>query len=288
MKIRANPYGITDRINELIDNLHELEDAKNDGTPVVDLCHAEFIKPFSILPLAVYANYYGITITCTEPGHDIQSYLRTIKFQRGVTELKNVSDKTYLPIIRLPANQENSVLYDYEEHILSKVNAVQKLSGFNDGLRYLTGELESNIIQHSQADHYWLLAQYYDTHNKTCEIVIADTGIGYRESYRNTPYEVDTDKEAIINALEGKSSKHSKEKFKGMGEFIERGTGIPSIVSLCINGLGGKLVIMSGDTIVYYKSKQDRIIVPLKSYWKGSLIALNLNVKSVDYFKYIK
>lgn len=52
MKIRANPYGITDRINELIDNLHELEDAKNDGMPVVDLCHAEFIKPFSFYLLS--------------------------------------------------------------------------------------------------------------------------------------------------------------------------------------------------------------------------------------------
>lgn len=286
MRIQANPYGITERIYEVIDNLKELEDAKNDGMSTADICRADFIKPFSVLPIAVYANNNDINITYSEGKQDIQSILNTIRFQKGVTGLPDGIDRTYLPIMTLPVNKENDVLYYYEECIISRANASQRLSGFNDVLRYLTGELESNIIQHSKIDHYWLLAQYYDAPNKTCELVMADTGIGYRESYRSTPYEVETDREAIINALEGKSSKYSKERFKGMGVETQRGTGLRSIVNLCMNGLGGKLVIMSGDSIVYYKSNQERKIIPLKSNWKGSLVALNFNVKSVNHSTY--
>jgi hypothetical protein len=286
LKILANPFGITDRIHEVIDNLKELDDARIDGESEVDICQAGFIKPLSILPLAVYANESGLRITCSEPGYDARSYLRTIRFQEGVRDLAGIAEKYYLPITRLPANQENDILFDYEERILARANALRELPGFNDGLRYLTGELESNIIQHSKTDHYWLLAQYYDAPQKTCELVIADTGVGYRESYNSTPYEVATDREAIINALEGKSSKYSRERFKGMGTFTERGTGIPSIVNLCTNGLGGKLVIISGDSVVYYKSGKERQIIPLKSYWKGSLIALNFNAQGVDFSRY--
>src|SRR5450756_2443359 len=100
--------------------------------------------------------------------------------------------------------------------------------------------------------------------NNTCEIVLADCGIGYKNSYEGTEFEVETDRDAIINAMEGKSSKSAKAKMK------ERGKGIPSIANLFVNGYGGKLIIISGESIMYYKSNE-RKELKLKSKWQGSL-----------------
>lgn len=286
MEIKANRYGITERINEVIENLKELQDAKNDGVDTVDLSRVDFVKPFSLLPLAVFANNNGINITYSERKQDIRNYLNTVRFQTGVTELPGGTEKSYLPITKLSVCNENNILTEYEERILRNVNGGKNLSGLELSLKIFTGELESNVKQHSKADHYWLFAQYYGNQNRTCELVIADTGIGYRESYRNTMYEVKTDLEAIINAIEGKSRKHPEEKFEGMGTYYERGFGIRSILNLCVNGFGGKVVIMSGDYLVYYKPGEQRKEIPLKSYWNGSLIALNFNVKSLEPLKY--
>lgn len=83
-----------------------------------------------------------------------------------------------------------------------------------------------------------------------CEIVIADCGIGYRASYKGTKYEVKSDREAIINALVGKSSKREN----------LRGAGIPSIAKVFIRGYRGKLIIMSGKSIGSFRNKGSRYV----------------------------
>ena len=275
VKIRANGYNVPSRIADLISNLNELNSAKADSTLEVDL-KAEFITPFSILPLAAYAYENNIKIACSENNYNVLNYLNAICFPGGVNEL-DADLASFLPIMRVPSDG-GKILRVYEDKIISQVNEDQKVSGLRNSLKYLTGELQTNIKEHSKVDQYWMLAQYY-ARNKTCEIVLADCGIGYKGSYKNTPYEVDTDIEAINNALGGKSSKPSK----------QRGTGIRSIVNLFINYYGGKLVIMSGNSIVFYKQNEKKEI-PLGSYWKGSLVAINFELKSIEsdeFYKYV-
>ena len=107
----------------------------------------------------------------------------------------------------------------------------------------------NNVREHAQINQYWLLAQYYKTTHATVEIVLADCGIGYKNSYEATKFEARDDKSAIINALEGRSSK---------AELNGRGFGIPSIVKIFVGALGGKLVIMSGKSLIYYKKEEKR------------------------------
>src|SRR3989337_2237307 len=102
MRLQANRYGISERIDELIRNLDELETAKFEGASEVELSEVKFVTPLSILPLAAYANDNKIKIVCTDrKNDDACSYLETIGFQEGVTELSR-SGKRYLPITKLP------------------------------------------------------------------------------------------------------------------------------------------------------------------------------------------
>lgn len=273
MQIQAS-YGISKRIDELINNLEELESAVHNSDSQVDLCKVKFVTPLAILPLVTFAYHNNIAITCSEKDGNVLNYLATIGFPNGLTELEKTR-KGYLPITRLPPIEDNTVLGEYEDRILSQAVALECADSFKNSLKYLTSELVNNVNEHAKTGHYWLLAQYWANKN-TCEIVMADCGIGYRKSYIGTSFEVNNDKEAIINALEGKSSKHPQ----------ERGYGVPTIANMFVNGYGGKLVIISGDSGIYYK-QNERKELRLKSYWQGSLVGINFNLKTINPYDYI-
>lgn len=271
MQVVANPYGISTRIDELILNLKEMETAIKKKKKSVDLTEVKFVTPLSILPLAVYANDNELTINCLEKNHDVCNYLETIGFQHGITDFTKV--KNYLPITRMNAKEQDSeVLGEYERRIIKEMD-VEKTA-----LKYFTSEITNNVNEHAKIDDYWILAQYYERQNtKTCEIVISDCGIGYKKSYEGTEFEAKTHTNAILNAFNGKSS---KKDWKG------RGNGIQSISKLCVNGFGGKMIIMSGDSLVYHKP-DDTQVLKLKSNWDGSLVALNFTPKDIEIYKYI-
>ncbi len=275
MELQAKQFGISDRIDELIRNLAEMKTARLRGEAEVELSKVNFVTPLAILPIAVYANHYKLKVNCTEDANsDPCRYLGTIGFQRGVTTLPK-GEKRYLPITKLPPVEDNNVLGEYEDRILSQVTT-GKAEWYKNSVKYLTSELVNNVNEHAGIDHYWILAQYYQfSQNKTCEVVIADNGIGYKNSYKDTEFEVETDAEAIRNALEGRSSKSARAKSK------ERGKGIPSIANIFLKGYGGKLVIMSGKSIIYFK-KDEKKELETKAYWQGALVCINFNVKDVN------
>jgi hypothetical protein len=154
-----------------------------------------------------------------------------------------------------------------------------------NSLATFTGELVDNVEQHARINHYWVLAQYYGkASNKTCEIVIADNGIGYKKSYEYTVFEVETDAEAIQNAVEGKSSTSAKK------QSSERGAGIPNIASVALEGLNGKLVIISGKSILYYKghTRKPQEAIPLPFEWNGSVVCINFSPRDLDFYRFIR
>ncbi len=216
--------------------------------------------PFCNAPV-VYANNNGMQLKCSEPTEYIQDYLNSIHFPTGVITLSQNGRKS-LPITNLPSRQENSVLGEYIERILSQSSV--DIADIN----FLTHELVTNVKEHSECFDYWMLGQYYGSARRTCEIVIADCGKGYRASYMGTEFEVNSDADAIINAFEGRSSK----------KFDTAAYGIRSIADIFINKYKGKMVIMSGDSIVYYKPDRVKKVIPLNSYWQGSLIGINFSV----------
>jgi hypothetical protein len=270
----AVKFGISNRLHELAKNLSEMIDAKSNRETEVELSTVKFVKPLSILPLAAYGNQYGVTINCTEdPNSDACRYLDTIKFQRGVMNLQG-SEKSYLPITKRPAIKEDNILGQYEERVFSQAN-LPNAYGLKNSLNVLTSELVANVRQHARITYYWLLAQYYATNNKTCEIVVADNGIGYKKSFERTAFKAETDAEAIQNAFEGYSSKPPE------SGSLARGYGIRHIANTFINAFHGKLIIISGKSINYYKEgASKKIELPLG--WPGSVVCINFNAVDLD------
>jgi hypothetical protein len=231
------------------------------------------VSPISLLPLVISSNYSQLDLTCRESDSQILAYLSRIQFPFGTSQLAH-TQCNYLPITRLLCEEQTDVLGEYEDRILQLVSPRVR-PRFLSGLKYLTSELMANVREHACIDHYWLFCQYWGK-SRTCEIAIADTGIGYKESYVGTPFEASTHFEAIINALEGKSSK----------DPYERGTGIPSISNIFVRGYDRKLVIMSGDTLIYC-SPTKRRMANLNMSYPGSFIGLNFLVKMINILDFI-
>lgn len=234
----SNPHRMLDRITELIGNLKEINKASAHSDRVVELSKVDFILPISFLPIVAYADHMHVSIDHSGCDEDTCDYLGTICFPKGVTGLAKIK-KNLLPITRVRRSGRHDILSLYEDRILSQVPKEQRKDAIN-GLKYLTSELEANVREHACVDDYWIFAQYW-RRSGICEIGICDTGIGYRQSYVGTPYEVTTHIDAIKNALGGKSSKKPE----------ERGFGIPTIARVLAEGYKGELIIMSGDSLLH-------------------------------------
>ena len=273
-------YGIYKRLLELAENLSELIDAKSNGKSEVEISTVEFVTPLSILPLAAYGNQYGVSINCTEdPNSDACGYLRAIGFQSGVKNFQR-GDQGYLPIMNRPVAREDNLLTEYEAGIFLRAELPDAF-GLRNSLDVLTAELVANVRQHARIAHYWILAQYYERSNNLCEIVVADNGRGYKKSFEGTEFEAETDAEAIQNAFEGKSSKPRK------NDLIPRGFGIRHIANTFLNSdFKGKLIIISGKSIQYYKQNENKEI-PLPLGWPGSVVCINFNAKDLDAMDYL-
>lgn len=256
----------------MVNNLKELTVASDNGLNRINIPVVEWVSPMTFLPLMVHAKDLGIDITYTGANMSVFNYLNIIGFPNGVTNLRHIKND-YLPITRLSCGLENPILGEYEERILRRVSDEARNS-FINGLKLLTSELQNNVEEHAKTSHYWIFSQYWNK-TKTCEICIADRGIGYKESYNGTPHEVNNHLDAIQNAIKGVSSKTP----------TERGAGLQTIRNMFINGYNGEMIVMSGDALFYdYQKKTLMFSCPVS--WPGSLICLKFRVKNIDVSKY--
>lgn len=271
MKIKKQ-YRTPDRLVEMMKNVNEINKALTDDITDVSISEIGWVYPMSILPLVVYANNNDVGIGYNGNNKEVSAYLESICFPNGITDLYTVDDN-FLPITKLTCGLENPLLNEYEERVLNNVSERFRKS-FINGLKYLTSELQNNVEEHANIEHYWIFAQYWEA-TKTCEICIADTGIGYKESYMGTEYEVDNHFDAIKNALNGLSSKPVK----------ERGCGLSGIMRMFIKGYNGEMAIMSGDGLLYLYNKKS-IMYKIPTPWKGAFVGLKFTLKDIDLSKY--
>lgn len=70
-------YKTPNRLIEMVNNIQKIENAISNDLPSVSLSKVEWVSPWSIFPIAVYANNNGITIDnlCENP--NVNFYLNT-------------------------------------------------------------------------------------------------------------------------------------------------------------------------------------------------------------------
>ena len=272
MKI-TQEFNLMNILAEMDVNLAEMRRVRSEGERFVDLeVSARWVTPIHLIALAAMSSNLGIQIQCRVFKKRTSDYINRIRFPSGTRDF--ISSGTAIPLTKLDSRRDDDILGEYEERVLREVDHRYR-ANFRNTLKYMTSELTTNIREHSKADNYWILAQHWPS-TDACEIAIADTGIGYLESYRGTLYEVDNHHAAIQNALEGRSSKNN----------VERGAGVPSTVRIFTEGYGGEVVVMTGDAIRVIRGSVSEQY-GLRGFWPGTLIGLHFDMKNVNIHPYL-
>ena len=265
-------YSISDRFEELVLNLCEIDSEVSKGHKIIGLNKLRLMSPLSLLPLAAYIKHKKCILDLSELEEKSRRKLSAIHFPEGARDVK-VRART-LPICKVPRNEIRS-LESFEKKLLNKVKANANL---RNAILYLTSELQNNVWEHSKANNIWIYALTWEKKSRTfCEICIADTGIGIRESYRGTEFETPDDLKAIEQALDGKSSKEER-----------RGYGLTTVSGILIRAFKGKMILMSGDAAMYiYRGTMYPYRLPFE--WPGTVAFLQFPIKrEVSIFPFLE
>jgi anti-sigma regulatory factor (Ser/Thr protein kinase) len=191
-------------------------------------------------------------------------------------------DKTYSPVERIYnridveriANHITSImLQNYEQHL--NTNDLKDLRNY---LQYLFSELMNNVADHSHSSvGGFAMAQYYFKKKKV-QFAVADKGVGFLSNIKLSFPEINTEKEAILKALEKgvtstRARMYQQEKNSGYGLYA-----MFEILKLT----SGIFVIISNNTMAIFNGKHIRF-KDLDVVWNGTVIAFEFFEENINY-----
>lgn len=203
-----------------------------------------------------------------------------------ITDIDNLSPTIILPLIcsqKLKMENINSIKKIEPEKSYSELeNEIMdelKIPQFNKNiLNFIFHELTSNIYDHSEFSKGLVMGKSYRDFK---EISFMDDGITIPTSLRNGNYSFENDCNAILEAVNGLSTKNE------LG-FIERGTGLNNTLNIVANGCGGSALICSGCGLVSICQNEVYVRDINKTPINGTLISLKMNLKEkVDIYNYL-
>jgi len=266
--------------------LYEIFKDKSPGEDLeFNLYQVEWICPLVILPISAYINNTHSSYKLEDC--KIKSYLQTMKFPVGVDSVdlfeQAISNgKSYIPITVL--KQEAGATRDKLETLFQeKISEILgNIKGAESAISYPITELVTNIFEHSKKDVGFICAQIYPS-KQYLDICIVDCGRGFAKTYKEERGIQLSDGEALIAAMEGKSTKPDPEN--------KRGTGIRTSKDIICKGLKtGKFILISGSMGLVIDSNTENLVSFPQFYWQGTIVAFRIPKPSnpIDIYKFIR
>jgi hypothetical protein len=234
-----------------------------------DFSLINFAFPLFLLPISAYINSTN-SVFKVNPKSEVESYLRTISFPRGVDSIpsflrKIQKNKNYIPISIL--KKDNVASRDRMEALFSEqiYKILGSVSGAQDAIIYPISELVTNIFEHSKQDKGYIFSQFYPAKDYL-DICIVDRGRGFSGTYKEEKNIILSDSEAIIEAMKGHSVKSK-----------ERGFGIRTSKRVICEGLrGGAFILLSGSAALVAENGKENLVELKDFYWQGTIISYRI------------
>lgn len=137
--------------------------------------------------------------------------------------------------------------------------------GATSAVYYPISELVTNIFDHSNSNAGYIFGQYYPKKN-FLDICIVDTGRGLAKTYREEKGLDFSDENAMQAALQGHSTKPSK----------ERGFGLRTSKDIVCKALGGSFSLISGSFAYITEVQKEHSFNLPNFYWQGVIIAYRI------------
>lgn len=222
---------------------------------IIDLSDTTFLRPTTILPLHIFQkkNKFNINYSHDE---DFNTYYQTVTGQKQSG--KKYKD-SYLKITPLP---EKSKMEKAFKDIYTILGNFKDLTNNQNAFNYFIEELVLNIYDHSNFDNGYFFLQKYQ--NDT-EIVILDDGISIPGSFGKMT-EV-SDVNLLKEALNGKSSKKSDQRGRGLGTSF----------NMITKGFKGSILLVSRYAAIENTQKTKNIYkLSDSNIFQGTIISIRI------------
>ena len=172
--------------------------------------------------------------------------------------------------------------HDNSEELTREIfKIMQPKKNMNQPLRYIFHEVLTNVYDHSKFDKGFVIAQHYPK-IKSADYAFMDNGVSIPGSFVNSNFSFKNDCDAIIQAINGKSTKEGE-------DYVGRGTGLNSIVTLVVEGNNGSFLIASRKGVIEIEKNRINSREIPEDYIKGTLINFRLKSNNpIDFYENIK
>lgn len=295
-------------IPSLLDDYRKYLDIEKDLTnDYVDLSNIRFVSPASFLPAYNFAQNNSIPkFSC----HD-HAYEHILKILGRYECNSNLLPLVPINIGKYDTDTKNKVLTDLDVKIRkllfpNNTKGHEEYGGV-DTFPYITGEILSNVGEHSEANMVYSYSQIYPNEGYI-DVGILDDGISIPGKYEESrpefvnkeinPYEFKDDCDAIYRSLNGISTKHAfKMSMDGLlsEEDIAKndniGYGINTSFRMITEGLGGSFLIVSRNGICHLTPNGKKKFIKLNNnnnIINGTLICIRFNKVKLEHEEFVE
>ena len=240
--------------------------------------------PLLLLPLSAYICNTKSLYDNDNLSADIKTYLDAIKFPTGISKISIFEKearmgKNYTPIsiLKRSADTERERLESLFQEMIYKILGATE--GTRSAIYQPISELVTNIFEHSKSDEGFVFSQFYPNKNYL-DICIIDCGRGLPGSYKEEKGLSLSDGEALIEVMNGHSTKANK----------ERGFGVRTSKDVVCRGLGGEFIMLSGSAVVISNEKEEKMVNLPDFSWHGVVIAYRIPKPTgpIDIYQYLE
>jgi len=233
-----------------------------DGNGVVDLRNHDFLGATTLLPLFNYMiknNIYKY-----DPHPNIKDFCDRVL---GKTDNKG----TTIPFEELPKNISSEYFGDFPDKLR------RLLTRYVDPEPYelLVYEMLSNIYDHSEFNNAFVLCQQYPrSKNKTTDICLIDDGISIPGNFEKEEFGFENDAEAILDAINGLSTKTEEGKY--------RGTGLNTATQISTLAYDEEILIASRKGVCHVKNNGAQLYTMRDNHLNGTFVSIRINNRSIE------
>ncbi len=214
-------------------------------------------------------------------GEEIHEYTQNeeIYFPLTRADLENLNDKRRELKLRNFSDKYASLLQQNIDRDQEFIHRLGKNVSF-----LLISEMVDNIYEHSNASIAFIFSQYWPRNN-SCEICLADNGIGIFQSLLNAGRNVENEDDAIKKVINEYLS--SKDEFGSS----KRGTGIKNTIKVLSNNeLNGYFCVISDNTGYYIDNQRDLFLNLQNTFLSGTMIDMGFQkpATNFDIYEYIR
>ncbi len=182
----------------------------------LDLSEIKWALPCSVILIGgklMEIHNNGAEVSYIPPKNlKVREWLQDIGFPLG----KKDDGNTFVSIKHFPNNPENRNQVNRESNALIENMESKVPDKFGDSVKYIIGELASNMDDHSKFTFASMMSQYYPV-KKYLDLAVLDNGITIPFNFEKNGIKFDKDSEAIRMALFGEVTTKKDEMMRGFG-----------------------------------------------------------------------